>query len=424
MPRTTDHRLHLEQGDPTVFGLIRREVARQEEGLELIASENFASRAVLEAMGSELTNKYAEGYPRKRYYGGCDVVDQVEQLAIDRALELFQAEHANVQPHSGTQANSAVYLALMQPGETLMGMRLSDGGHLSHGSPVSASGRLFRSVQYGVDVNTGLIDLDAVREIARREQPKVLVAGGSAYSRFIDFAGFADIAREVGATLMVDMAHTAGLVAGGVHPSPVPHADVVTSTTHKTLRGPRGGFILCREEQAKAVDRSIFPGIQGGPLEHVIAAKAVGFYEALQPSFKQYAARIVENAATLAEALIARGYSVVSGGTDTHLVLLDLRAQELTGKAAEEALGHAGIHVNKNTVPGDPQSPFVTSGLRIGTPAVTTRGMGTDEMVRVAEFIATILGSMAGTTIERVGREVRDLALQFPLYTDPAAVVG
>jgi glycine hydroxymethyltransferase len=399
-------------------------VARQEEGLELIASENFASRAVLEAMGSELTNKYAEGYPRKRYYGGCDVVDQVEQLAIDRALELFQAEHANVQPHSGTQANSAVYLALMQPGETLMGMRLSDGGHLSHGSPVSASGRLFRSVQYGVDVNTGLIDLDAVREIARREQPKVLVAGGSAYSRFIDFAGFADIAREVGATLMVDMAHTAGLVAGGVHPSPVPHADVVTSTTHKTLRGPRGGFILCREEQAKAVDRSIFPGIQGGPLEHVIAAKAVGFYEALQPSFKQYAARIVENAATLAEALIARGYSVVSGGTDTHLVLLDLRAQELTGKAAEEALGHAGIHVNKNTVPGDPQSPFVTSGLRIGTPAVTTRGMGTDEMVRVAEFIATILGSMAGTTIERVGREVRDLALQFPLYTDPAAVVG
>lgn len=392
--------------------------------MELIASENFASRAVLEAMGSELTNKYAEGYPRKRYYGGCEVVDQVEQLAIDRVLELFHAEHANVQPHSGTQANNAVYQALMQPGDTLMGMRLSDGGHLSHGSPVSSSGRLFRSVQYGVDVNTGLIDFAAVRELARREQPKVIVAGGSAYPRLIDFAAFADIAHEVGAKLVADMAHTAGLIAAGVHPSPVPHADVVTSTTHKTLRGPRGGFILCREELAKAVDRSIFPGIQGGPLEHVIAAKAVAFHEALQPAFKQYAARIVANAAALGEALAARGFNLVSGGTDTHLVLVDLRAQGLTGKAAEQALDRAGIHVNKNTVPGDPQSPFVTSGLRIGTPALTTRGMGTAEMVRVAEFIADILGSMTDATIERVGRAVRELALQFPLYEDAAVAAG
>jgi len=424
MPKTAAQPLHLEQGDPAVFRLIRREVARQEEGLELIASENFASRAVLEAMGSELTNKYAEGYPRKRYYGGCDVVDQVEQLAIDRVLELYQAEHANVQPHSGTQANAAAYLALMQPGETLLGMRLSDGGHLTHGSPVSSSGKLFRSVQYGVDVNTGLIDFAAVRELARRERPKVIVAGGSAYPRIIDFAAFADIAREVEATLVVDMAHTAGLIAGGVHPSPVPHAAVVTSTTHKTLRGPRGGFILCREELAKAIDRSIFPGTQGGPLEHVIAAKAVGFHEALQPAFKQYAAQIVDNAATLAEALVARGYNLVSGGTDTHLVLVDLRVQELTGKVAEEALGRAGIHVNKNTVPGDPQSPFVTSGLRIGTPALTTRGMGRDEMIRVVEFIDSILSDMADATIERVGREVRDLARQFPLYTDRATAVS
>jgi len=416
VPDSNDLRLHLEEIDPETGALIRKEVERQEEGLELIASENFVSRAVLEAMGSELTNKYAEGYPGRRYYGGCEVVDKIEQLAIDRALELFAADHANVQPHSGAQANLAAYLSVMKPGETLMGLELSHGGHLTHGSPVNASGKLFRAVQYGVDEASGLIDLDAVREVALRERPKVIVAGGSAYPRVLDFAGFAEIASEVEAVLLVDMAHFAGLVAGGVYPSPVPHADLVTSTTHKTLRGPRGGFILCREPLAKAVDKSVFPGMQGGPLEHVIAAKAVAFHEALKPSFKEYVAQVVRNAVALGEALSERGYKLVSGGTDSHLLLVDLRPQGLTGKAAEEALGRAGIHVNKNTIPGDPQSPFVTSGLRLGTPALTTRGMGVSEMRRIAEFMDSILKAMDESTTRRVGGEVRDLAGSFPLY--------
>jgi len=418
---SNDHRLHLEEIDPEIGALIRKEVERQEDGLELIASENFVSRAVLEAMGSELTNKYAEGYPGRRYYGGCEVVDEIEQLAIDRALELFAADHANVQPHSGAQANLAAYLAVMKPGETLMGLELSHGGHLTHGSPVNASGKLFRAVQYGVDEASGLIDLDAVREVALRERPKLIVAGGSAYPRVVDFAGFAAIASEIEAVLLVDMAHFAGLVAGGVYPSPVPHADLVTSTTHKTLRGPRGGFILCREPLAKAVDKSVFPGMQGGPLEHVVAAKAVAFQEALKPSFKEYVAQVVRNATALGEELAERGYKLVSGGTDSHLLLVDLRPQELTGKAAEEALGQAGIHVNKNTVPGDPQSPFVTSGLRLGTPALTTRGMGVAEMRQIAEFIDDILKAMDEPTIRRVASAVRDLAGDFPLYLGTAS---
>ena len=421
MSDSNAHQRSLAEVDPDVASLIHSEVERQEQGLELIASENFVSRAVLEAMGSELTNKYAEGYPRRRYYGGCEWVDKIEQLAIDRALELYGADHANVQPHAGSQANLAAYLAVMDPGDTLLGLELSHGGHLTHGSPVSASGRLFKAVQYGVNEATGLIDLDVVRDVALRERPKVIVAGGSAYPRIVDFAGFAAVAREVDAVLMVDMAHFAGLVAGGVYPSPVPHAALVTSTTHKTLRGPRGGFILCREDLAKAVDKQVFPGMQGGPLEHVIAAKAVAFREALQPAFKEYVTQVVRNATAVSEALIERGYKLVSGGTDSHLLLVDLRPQELTGKAAEAALGRAGIHVNKNTIPGDPQSPFVTSGLRIGTPSLTTRGMGVAEMVRVAEFIDAILRAMDDSTIERVERDVRAMAAEFPLYLEPAS---
>ncbi len=421
MNESNEHRIPLDAVDPEIARLIHSEVERQEHGLELIASENFVSRAVLEAMGSALTNKYAEGYPGRRYYGGCEWVDRTEQLAVDRALQLFGGDHANVQLHSGTQANMAAYMAVMEAGDTLLGMRLSDGGHLTHGSPVSASGRLYHAVQYGVDESTGLIDLDAVRDLARRERPKVIVVGASAYPRVLDFAGFAEVAREVGATLVADMAHYAGLVAGGVYPSPVPHADIVTSTTHKTLRGPRGGFILCRAEFAKAVDKQVFPGTQGGPLEHIIAAKAVGFHEAMQPSFKRYAAQVVANARGLAEALTERGYTLVAGGTDSHLLLLDLRPQGLTGKAAEQALERAGIHVNKNTIPGDPQSPFVTSGLRIGTPALTTRGMGVAAMVRIAQFIDAILRRPDDATIDRVRGEVRELASEYPLYLESAA---
>ena len=410
--------LSLAAIDPTIDGLIGREVKRQEEGLELIASENFVSRAVLEAMGSELTNKYAEGYPGKRYYGGCEVVDEIESLAIERAKQLFGAEHVNVQPHSGAQANLAAYLSVMKAGDTLMGLELSHGGHLTHGSPVNASGKLFRAVQYQVNQETGLIDLDRVREAALRERPAVIVAGGSAYPRKIDFAGFAEISHEVDAVLMVDMAHFAGLVAGGVYPSPVPHADLVTSTTHKTLRGPRGGFILAKQALAKAVDKSVFPGMQGGPLEHVIAAKAVAFHEALEPGFKEYVGQVVKNAVALGQALIEFGYTLVSGGTDSHLLLMDLRPQELTGKFAEETLGRAEIHVNKNTIPGDLQSPFVTSGVRIGTPALTTRGMREDEMRRVAGLIDTILRNPDDATITRAGALVRELAAEFPLYID------
>ncbi len=408
----------LRKTDPEIARLIEQEIQRQEEGLELIASENFVSPAVLEAMGSPLTNKYAEGYPGRRYYGGCEFVDQVEQLAIDRAKALFGADHANVQAHSGAQANAAVYFTFMEPGETLLGMDLSNGGHLTHGSPVNFSGRTYRAVHYGVDAR-GFLDYEQMRGVARREHPKVLVAGASAYARTIDFAAFADVAREVGARLMVDMAHIAGLVATGLHPSPVPHADAVTTTTHKTLRGPRGGLILCREEHARAIDKSVFPGLQGGPLEHVIAAKAVAFTEALRPEFRDYCAQVVTNARTLAEALAARGLTIVSGGTDNHLMLVDLRSRgaSLTGKVAEQALDRAGITVNKNTVPSETQSPFVTSGIRIGTPAVTTRGMRETEMRRVAELIDAVLAAPADeSAIRRVRGEVRELASAFPLY--------
>jgi glycine hydroxymethyltransferase len=415
----------LVAADPVVADILARETARQAEGLELIASENFASPAVLAAMGSPLTNKYAEGYPGKRYYGGCEVVDEVESLAIDRARRLFGAAHANVQPHSGSQANLAAYLAVANPGDTLMGLALRHGGHLTHGASVSASGRLFHAVQYGVRESDGRIDLDQVRDLARAEKPKLIVAGGSAYPRIIDFAGFAAIAREVGAALVVDMAHFAGLVAGGVHPSPVPHADIVTTTTHKTLRGPRGGMILASEALAKAVDKQIFPATQGGPLMHVIAAKAVAFGEALQPAFRAYAAQVVANAKALGDALMERGFVLVSGGTDTHLLLVDLRARGLTGKLVEETLGRAGITVNKNTVPGDPQSPFVTSGIRIGTPALTTRGMREDEMRAIAALIdRAVAGRDDAATLERLKHEVLELAEQFPLYGWPMRAVA
>ena len=418
-----DHNASLRQADPTVARLIDLELRRQQSGLELIASENFASRAVIDAMGTPLTNKYAEGYPGRRYYGGCEVVDQVEQLAIDRLKQLFGAEHANVQPHSGAQANFAAFMALIKPGETLMGMSLPHGGHLSHGAPVNHSGQVWRAVHYGVNPATGRIDSDAVRALALREQPRLIIAGGSAYARIIDFAAFRAIADEIGAFFLVDMAHFAGLVAGGIYPSPVPHAHVVTSTTHKTLRGPRAGLILCRAEHAKAIDKSVFPGHQGGPLQHVIAAKAVAFGEALTPDFKVYARRVVENAQTLAQALVDRGYAIVSGGTDTHLMLVDLRPKGLTGKAAEKTLGDAGITVNKNTVPDDPQSPFVTSGIRLGTPALTTRGMGPAEMVQVAELIDRALSRPEEAALARVRGEVEELTSAFPLY-QPAKPAG
>ena len=411
----------LRAADPEIAGLIEAETARQNDGLELIASENFVSPAVLEAMGSPLNNKYAEGLPGKRYYGGCEVVDKVEQLAIDRARLLFGAEHANVQPHSGAQANAAVYLAFLKPGDTVLGLDLSQGGHLTHGSPVNFSGLLYRAVHYGVN-DEGITDNDVVRAAARTHRPKMIIAGYSAYSRVIDFAAFAEIAKEVGAILLVDMAHFAGLVAAGYYPSPVPHADVVTTTTHKTLRGPRGGLILCKAVHAKLVDKAVFPGSQGGPLEHVIAAKAVAFKEALAPSFKEYSRRTVENARALAAALGERGFHVVSGGTDNHLMLLDLRSKGLTGKVAEHALNAAGITVNKNTVPRETESPFVTSGIRIGTPAVTTRGLGVAEMRQIAELIATILAAPADEGVRaRVRERVRAMAKAFPLYPGAAA---
>ncbi|HET7789169.1 MAG TPA: serine hydroxymethyltransferase [Gemmatimonadales bacterium] len=411
-----NHTAPLAAVDPAIADLVRREVARQENGIELIASENFCSLAVLEAMGTALTNKYAEGLPRKRYYGGCEVVDEVEQLAIDRAKELFKADHANVQPHSGAQANMAAYFAVLKPGDTLMGLALPHGGHLTHGASVNFSGSLFRAVQYGVREDTGRIDYDALRAQAKAERPKLIVGGGSAYARIIDFPALRSIADEVGALLLVDMAHFAGLVAAGVHPSPVPHAQLVTTTTHKTLRGPRGGMILCTADLAKAVDKWVFPGTQGGPLEHVIAAKAVSFKEALDPSFKTYAKQIVSNAQTLAAALLKRGYAIVSGGTDTHLFLVDLRAKNITGKDAEKLLDRAGITVNKNTIPGDPQSPFVTSGIRVGVPAVTTRGFREGEMEQVAALIDEVLVKRDDATVERIHGQVRALAKKFPLY--------
>ena len=412
----TDLRSPLARVDPAIATLIRRETERQEYGLELIASENFVSIAVLEAMGSPLTNKYAEGLPKKRYYGGCEVVDEVEQLAIDRAKRLFGAEHANVQPHAGAQANMAAYFAVMKPGETLLGLALPHGGHLTHGASVNFSGMWFRAVQYGVREETGRIDYEQVRALARVERPKVIVAGGSAYARIVDFPAMRSIADEVGAVLVVDMAHFAGLVAGGVYPNPVPHAQLVTTTTHKTLRGPRGGLVLCTAEYTKALDKQVFPGLQGGPLEHVIAAKAVALHEAMQPEFKVYAAQVVKNARVLAEALSARGFAIVSGGTDSHLFLVDLRLKGLTGKEAEQLLDRAGITVNKNTIPGDPQSPFVTSGIRLGTSALTTRGFGEAEMEKVATLIDTVLTKQDDQTAARVKQEVRELTEEYPLY--------
>jgi len=415
----TDRLAPLAKIDPAIAALIKRETERQEHGLELIASENFVSLAVLEAMGSPLTNKYAEGLPKKRYYGGCEVVDEVEQLAIDRAKQLFSAEHANVQPHAGAQANMAAFFAVMKPGDTLMGLALPHGGHLTHGASVNFSGSWFRAVQYGVREDTGRMDYDQIRAQAKTERPKVIVAGGSAYARVIDFAAMRAIADEVGAVLVVDMAHFAGLVAGGVYPSPVPHAQFVTTTTHKTLRGPRGGLVLCTAAYAKALDKQVFPGLQGGPLEHVIAAKAVALLEAMQPEFKEYAAHVIANAQTLAAALVARGYAIVSGGTDSHLMLVDLRPKNLTGKEAEQLLDKAGITVNKNTIPGDPQSPFVTSGIRLGTSALTTRGFGEAEMEKVAALIDTVLTGKDDATLARVKRDVRELAGEFPLYAAP-----
>ena len=419
-----DHNASLREADPTVARLIDAELRRQQNGLELIASENFASRAVIDAMGTPLTNKYAEGLPGKRYYGGCEVVDEVEQLAIDRLKQLFGAQHANVQPHSGAQANFAAFMALIRPGELLMGMSLPHGGHLSHGAAVNHSGTVWRAVHYGVDPSTGRIDYNRVREQALQERPRLIIAGGSAYARIIDFAAFRSIADEVGAFFLVDMAHFAGLVAGGVYPSPVPHAQVVTSTTHKTLRGPRAGLILCTMEHAKAIDKSVFPGTQGGPLEHVIAAKAVAFGEALTDDFKVYARQVVENAKALANALIDRGFAIVSGGTDSHLMLADLRPKDLTGKAAEKILGQAGITVNKNTIPDDPQSAFVTSGIRIGTPAVTTRGLGVGEMRRIAELIDRALTRPDEDTLAGIKAEVEELSAAFPLYAPKRVRAG
>nr|2VMN_A Chain A, SERINE HYDROXYMETHYLTRANSFERASE [Geobacillus stearothermophilus]2VMO_A Chain A, SERINE HYDROXYMETHYLTRANSFERASE [Geobacillus stearothermophilus]2VMP_A Chain A, SERINE HYDROXYMETHYLTRANSFERASE [Geobacillus stearothermophilus]2VMQ_A Chain A, SERINE HYDROXYMETHYLTRANSFERASE [Geobacillus stearothermophilus] len=382
---------YLPQQDPQVFAAIEQERKRQHAKIELIASENFVSRAVMEAQGSVLTNKYAEGYPGRRYYGGCEYVDIVEELARERAKQLFGAEHANVQPHSGAQANMAVYFTVLEHGDTVLGMNLSHGGHLTHGSPVNFSGVQYNFVAYGVDPETHVIDYDDVREKARLHRPKLIVAAASAYPRIIDFAKFREIADEVGAYLMVDMAHIAGLVAAGLHPNPVPYAHFVTTTTHKTLRGPRGGMILCQEQFAKQIDKAIFPGIQGGPLMHVIAAKAVAFGEALQDDFKAYAKRVVDNAKRLASALQNEGFTLVSGGTDNHLLLVDLRPQQLTGKTAEKVLDEVGITVNKATIPYDPESPFVTSGIRIGTAAVTTRGFGLEEMDEIAAIIGLVL---------------------------------
>jgi glycine hydroxymethyltransferase len=409
----------LQAVDKAVFQAILDETDRQGEGLELIASENFVSPAVLEAMGSVFTNKYAEGYPGKRYYGGCEYADVVEDLARTRACELFGAEHANVQPHAGAQANMAVYFSLLEPGDTILGMNLSHGGHLTHGSPVNFSGILYDVVAYGVREDDQRIDLDQVRELAVKHRPKLIVAGASAYPRSIDFESFAAIAREVDARFMVDMAHIAGLVAAGLHPSPVPHADTVTTTTHKTLRGPRGGLVLCKEELAKPIDKAVFPGMQGGPLVHVIAAKAVALKEAATDDFRKYSQQVIDNAAALGAALVERGYQLVSGGTDNHLLLVDLRNTDLTGKEAEEALGRANITVNKNTVPFETRSPFVTSGIRIGTPALTTRGMGTSEMQQIGAWIHEILSAPADEEVSaRIRAEVRALGEEFPLYEE------
>jgi glycine hydroxymethyltransferase len=409
----------LEQVDPEIAKAIRAETERQSRNLELIASENFVSEAVLEAVGSVMTNKYAEGYPGKRYYGGCEIVDIAENLAISRAKELFGAEHVNVQPHSGSQANMAVYFALLKPGDTVLGPNLAHGGHLTAGSPMNFSGRFYNIVPYGVTKDTERIDMDQVRDLARAHRPKLIIAGGSAFPRAIEFKPFRAIADEVEAKLMADIAHPAGLVAAGLHPSPVPFADFVTTTTHKTLRGPRGGMVMCRSQYAKDLDRTVLPGIQGGPLMHVIAAKAVAFREAQTQEWRAYQAQIVKNARAFAEAMLARGFRLVSGGTDTHLLLVDLTSQNVTGKDAQEMLDRAWITVNKNGIPFDTKGPMITSGIRIGTPAVTTRGMKEPEMARIAELIDRVLSRPGDGGVEATVRnEVQDLTAQFPLYPE------
>ena len=415
LKKTLDSIGFVSQFDSEVAEMMGRELARQQDGLELIASENFASPAVIAAMGSVLTNKYAEGLPGKRYYGGCQCVDELESLCIQRAKDLFGAEFANVQPHSGAQANMAVELAFLSPGDTLMGMSLANGGHLSHGSPANISGKYYNVVSYDVNHETGLIDYDQIRDLAKKNQPKLLIAGASAYPRAIDFKVFADIAHEVGAILMVDMAHIAGLVAGGAHQSPVPYADVVTSTTHKTLRGPRGGLILAKEEYAKKLNSAVFPGTQGGPLEHIIAAKAICFKEAMQPEFKTYASGIVSNAKVLADALLAEGFDLVTGGTDNHLMLADLRPMNITGMELQTRCDANHITLNKNAIPGDPEKPSVTSGVRIGTAAVTTRGLGAEEMKQIAHCIALTARDFEGTAQE-VKDTVAAICEKFPMY--------
>jgi glycine hydroxymethyltransferase len=412
----------LAQADPDIAAAIRNETMRQEEGLELIASENFVSTAVLEAAGSVMTNKYAEGYPGKRYYGGCEFVDVAETLAIERAKALFGADHVNVQPHSGAQANMSVYLTLLKPGDTVLGMNLAHGGHLTHGHPLNFSGKLYSIVPYGVRKDDERIDYDEFEKLAEQHKPKMIIVGASAYPRVIDFARMGAVARRVGSPLMVDMAHIAGLVAGGVHPSPVPHADFVTTTTHKTLRGPRGGMVMCRESYAKDLDRTVFPGVQGGPLMHIIAAKAVCFKEAATPEFAAYQQQLVKNAARLAAAMTTQGFRIVSGGTDNHIVLVDVFSKGITGKVAEAALGQAGITVNKNAIPFDQNPPMVASGVRLGTPAVTTRGMGEPEMDLIAEYISRVLASPEdATTLGAVKAEIEALCRKFPLYPERLA---
>jgi len=409
----------LKDFDPELFKAITEELGRQRSKIELIASENFVSYPILEALGSVLTNKYAEGYPGKRYYGGCEFVDVAENLAIDRAKKLFGAEHANVQPHSGAQANMGVYTAFLKPGDTILGMNLAHGGHLTHGSPVNFSGLLYNIVPYGVTEDAELIDYDEVARLAKEHKPKMMVAGASAYSRFIDYEKMGAIAKEVGCMFMVDMAHVAGLVAVGLHPNPVPHADIVTSTTHKTLRGPRGGLILCREEHAKAIDKAIFPGIQGGPLMHVIAAKAVSFAEAMKPEFKVYQENVIKNAKALAEGMTQEGFRIVSGGTDNHMMLVDLRPQNITGKAAEARLDEVGVTVNKNSIPFETESPFVTSGVRLGSAAVTTRGFTQEDMKEVAGIIGSVLKNMTDKQVEEEAKKrVAALCGKYPLYEE------
>lgn len=408
---------HIKKIDPEIYEAIVRETEREQNKILLIASENYASRAVLEAQGSVFTNKYAEGYPNKRYYGGCEYADIVEKLAIQRAKDLFCAEHVNVQPHSGTQANMAVYFSFLKPGDTILGMNLAHGGHLSHGASVNFTGMLYKTISYGVNKDTGYIEMDEVRKLALQHKPKMIVVGASAYSRTIDFKVFSEISKEVGAYLLADIAHIAGLIAAGQHPSPIPYADFVTSTTHKTLRGPRGGIIMCRSEYAKIIDKMIFPGIQGGPLVHVIAAKAIALKEALTDEFKEYQKKVVSNAKRLANELIKRGFKIISGGTDNHLMLIDLSNMNVTGKEAEEALDRAGITVNKNSIPYDDKPPTITSGIRLGTPSITTRGMGEAEIDEIADIISNIIRNINNSsTIADMNKRVKNLCDRYPIY--------